>query len=156
MPDCGPASHGKIMTNPTIPYTVPEALESDLAEVHAYWRKLIRGQASDMPYWDDVKLSDLPALADRLMLVTAFAKPERFRFEMVGKEIAAQYGRDVNGRFADEVDVKAPLDFFRSQASVTVESGKPSYFRSAAYARLLLPLWGEGHVSMLLGAVVRL
>ncbi|MEX1153867.1 hypothetical protein [Parvibaculum sp.] len=144
------------MTNSAIPYALPPKLEPDLADVHAYWQRLIRGQASNMPYWDDVTFSDLPALADRLMLATAFAKPERFRFEIVGKEISAHYGREFNGRFADEVDVNPPLDFFRSQASVTVESGAPTYFRSNDYARLLLPLWGEGHISMVLGAVVRI
>ncbi|MDO8838621.1 MAG: hypothetical protein Q7V31_06790 [Parvibaculum sp.] len=139
-----------------VPFALPATLEPDLAAVHAYWRGLIRGEASDMPYWDDVKLSDLPALADRLTLATAFAKPERFRFEIVGKEISARYGKDFAGRFADEIDINAPLDFFRSQASVTVESGAPTYFRASDYARLLLPLWGDGHISMVLAAVVRL
>lgn len=138
------------------PYALPSTLDADLAEVHAYWRGLIRGKASDMPYWDDVKLSALPALADRLVLVAAFTKPERFRFEIVGKAISASYEAGLAGRFVDEVDVKPPLNFFRAQASATVESRAPTYYRAKDYTRLVLPLWGDGEISMLLGAVARL
>ncbi|MEQ8283038.1 MAG: hypothetical protein RIC04_01435 [Parvibaculum sp.] len=144
------------MSDPAFPFALPSALEGDLAQVHDHWRGLIRGKASDMPYWDDVDLSGLPALTGRLMLIAAMAKPERFRFEIVGKDIAGQYGHELAGRFADEVDIRPPLNFFRSQASVTVEAAAPSYFRAGGYARLLLPLWGEGRIGMLMGAVVRL
>lgn len=144
------------MSDPAFPFALPPALEGDLAQVHDHWRGLIRGKASDMPYWDDVDLSRLPALSGRMMLVAAMAKPERFRFEIVGKEIAAQYGHELAGRFADDVDIRPPLDFFRSQASLTVEAAAPSYFRANGYARLVLPLWGEGRIGMLMVAVARI
>ncbi|MDP1627400.1 hypothetical protein [Parvibaculum sp.] len=143
------------MTDFPTPYALPPTLEADLATVHAYWRGLIRGKASDMPYWDDVNLSALPALADRLMLVAAFTKPERFRFEIVGKDISASHNGGLAGRFVDEVDVKPPLDFFRAQASATVEGRAPTYYKAKDYARLVLPLWGEGEISMLLCAIAR-
>lgn len=141
------------MTNPSCPFPLPPSLSSDLGKVHGYWRNLIRGQASEMPYWDDVKLPDLAALEGRLMLVTAFAQPERFRFEIAGKEITTRYGQEFASRFADEIDINPPLDFFPAQASATVECRAPTYFAGGDYERLLLPLWGEGHVSMLLGVI---
>ncbi|PKP68399.1 MAG: hypothetical protein CVT83_05475 [Alphaproteobacteria bacterium HGW-Alphaproteobacteria-5] len=141
------------MTNPNCPFPLPQSLSSDLGKVHSYWQGLIRGQASEMPYWDDVKLADLPALEDRLMLVTAFAQPERFRFEIVGKEITARYGHEIASRFADDIDINPPLDFFRAQASATIECRAPTYCKAGKYERLLLPLWGEGHIGVLLGIV---
>ena len=41
------------------------------------------------------------------------------------------------------------------QSSATVEAAEPTYFHGG-FARLLLPLWGGGYVSMLLGTIVRL
>ncbi|HMM14379.1 MAG TPA: hypothetical protein PKA57_07085 [Parvibaculum sp.] len=141
------------MTHPASPYALPATIEADLAEVHTYWQSLIRGQASDMPYWDDVKLSALPRLEDRMMLIGVFEKPERFRFEIIGRRITEHYGKDVTGSFADEIASAAPLEYLRAQASATVESRAPTYVRHGAQARLLLPLWGNGRISMLLGAV---
>jgi hypothetical protein len=145
------------MTNPASApvsvYVLPPRLEADLARVHAYWNGLIRGQASNMPYWDDVKPADLPGLEGRLILATAFMRPERFRFDIVGDDVCARYGMALAGSFADEIDTHAPLHFFRSQASATVEGRAPTCYRTGDYGRLLLPLWGDGHVNMLLGAV---
>ena len=138
----------------TSPYALPAKLEADLEKARVYWHGLIRGQASDMPYWDDVKLSSLPDLVDRLTLIEVFDKPERFRFDIVGKEIAGKFGRDFAGSFADEIEPSTPLDFFRAQASATVEGRAPTYQRQGNVARLLLPMWGDGRISMLLGAFV--
>ncbi|GMV61161.1 MAG: hypothetical protein AMXMBFR74_03300 [Parvibaculum sp.] len=144
--------NARAMTKATLPYALPDKLESGLAETLAYWRGLIRGKASSMPYWDDVKLPEMASRAERVMLVAAFEKPERFRFEIVGSGIASRYGEELQGRFADEVDIRSPLEFFRSQASVTVEGRAPTLYAGGGYARLLLPLWGDGHISMLLCA----
>lgn len=139
------------------PFAVPSRLTPDLARVHAYWRGLLRG-AADMPFWDDANLSDLPDLADRLFLVDVFQGPERFRFGVVGKDIG---GEDLGGRFLDETTLKSPLEFLRSQCCATTESARPTCFRTQedspegarAYSRLLLPMWGDGRLSMILGCV---
>jgi hypothetical protein len=115
-----------------------------------------------MPFWDDVKLSSLPDLSDRLMLVDAFESPQRFRFNSVGEKIREFYGADLAGKFVDEIAPKMPLDFFTAQASVTIEAKLPSFFSSSAatgsqryrgYVRLLLPMWGNGHIEMMLGGI---
>ena len=142
------------MTKPATPFQLPKTLPSVLSDVYDYWDGLIRGKASDMPYWDDVNLSDMPSAAGHLMLMTAFAKPERVRFDIVGKKISSQYGHELTGSFADEIDPKAPLNFLVSQASATIEGQMPSYYQDGNSGRLVLPLWGDGHVSMLLGAIV--
>jgi hypothetical protein len=137
------------------PYAVPDRLSPHLERVMAYWKGLLRGGA-DMPFWDDAKLSDLPDLKPGLVLIDVFARPERFRMASVGDALT---GACSAGSFIDETDLKPPLDFLRSQASATVECAQPTFFARApgagapAYARLLLPMWGDGRIGMLLGAV---
>jgi hypothetical protein len=139
------------------PYALPPSLERDLARVHAFWDGLKRHDA-EMPFWDDVKISALGELAGRLMMIEASDKPVRFRiaFGLVGADIQQRYGHDLSGKFLDEIDIAAPLQFLQSQCSATAESRAPTYYRNAdsagSYARLLLPLWGEGRIGMLLVA----
>ena len=108
-----------------------------------------------MPFWDDVNISALPDFSDRL--IEASDKSVRFRcgFGVVGKEVTRQYGGDLAGKFLDEIDARHPLQFLISQCS--------AYYRHAwakggssrvhqEYSRLVLPMWGDGHIGMLLGA----
>ena len=65
-------------------------------------------------------------------------------------DVRTWYGGDLAGTFIDEIDIKGPLGFFLSQASATVEVLAPTCHQNG-FARLLLPLGGDGHVSALLG-----
>jgi hypothetical protein len=152
------------MKTPKRPYAVPRKLEPSLARVLAYWEELKRGEA-EMPFWDDLKISALPDLSGRLMLVEVADKPVRFRLGIIGEDIRTRYGGDLAGKFLDEIEVRSPLEYLNSQCSATVEDRVPTYYghdvvkassaRAAdAYSRLLLPMWGNGHIGMLLGAVV--
>jgi hypothetical protein len=138
------------------PCAVPHGLERDLARVHTFWDDLKRHEA-EMPFWDDVKISALPDLAGRLMMIEATDKPVRFRiaFGLVGADIKQHYGHDLSGKFLDEIDAAAPLQFLVSQCCATVESRAPTYYRNdgaEGYSRLVLPLWGDGRIGMLLVA----
>lgn len=147
----------------TVPYSVPSVLQADLTRVRAYWEGLKRGDAG-MPFWDDVKLSALPDLLKRLMLIDVFEKPLRFRFGTVGDELKERFGADLLGRFSDEIEIKSPFQYFNSQCNATVESRAPTYYQYEAikhgdshapqtFSRLILPMWGNGHIGMLLGAI---
>ena len=62
----------------------------------------------------------------------------------------------MRGRFIDELVLSGPLEFLRSQCSAAVEARAPTFYRhesKPAYARILLPMWGDGRIGMLLGAV---
>ncbi|HEY8003851.1 MAG TPA: hypothetical protein VIE16_06465 [Phenylobacterium sp.] len=135
------------------PYAVPTRLPPDLARVQAYWQGLLRGGAT-MPFADDLNITDLPDLAGRLVLIDVFGPQQRFRFAQVGQTLTKE---ELAGRFLDETELHRPLAFLQSQCDATVECAAPTYFRDDAvampYGRLLLPLWGEGRISMLLGAV---
>jgi hypothetical protein len=138
------------------PCAVPHGLERDLARVHTFWDDLKRHEA-EMPFWNDVKISALPDLAGRLMMIEATDKPVRFRiaFGLVGADIKQHYGHDLSGKFLDEIDAAAPLQFLVSQCCATVESRAPTYYRNdgaEGYSRLVLPLWGDGRIGMLLVA----
>ncbi|HYM31513.1 MAG TPA: hypothetical protein VEU47_09455 [Candidatus Cybelea sp.] len=98
------------------------------------------------------------------MLIDVFEKPERYRFSIVGRQINERYGTAIAGKFADEIEARNPIEYLRSQGSATVERGAPTYFQcisdadaetrgSHSYVRMLFPMWGEGHIGMLMGAI---
>lgn len=149
------------MTRATPPFALPAKLPSDLNRVWGYWKSLKRGE-NKIPFCDDLKLLSLPDLADRLMLIDDFERPQRFRFNSVGKRIQQSYGGDLVGKFADEIDPKNPLEFFIAQASAKIEANAPTFFTDTATSDsrrnvgdtcLLLPMWGNGRIDMMLGAV---
>lgn len=140
------------------PYALPARLPASLGQVCAYWSGLLRGGAR-MPFWDDVNLDDLADARGSVILIDAFERPRRFRLDSVGTELTR---KRISGRFLDEIEPEPPFDFLASQCCATVECGAPTFFpgvpehgRTAlgGYGRLLLPLWGDGRVSMLLGVV---
>ena len=130
------------------PFPLPAALNRDLAAVEALWRGLRRAQ-NVMPFADDLKPAALAEVTGRVLLLDAFEKPERFRFSLLGGDLLLPQDKALSGEFIDEVDLPGPLGFLRAQASATVEARAPTYHRG----RLLLPMWGDGRVSLLLGAV---
>ncbi len=145
------------MTVPANPFPLPAKLERDLARVLSFWEDLRRAE-SPMPFWDDLTPSALAPRAPHVVLIDVFAKPERFRFNHLADALTQHYGENLVHKFADEIDLRDPFDFLRSQASAAVEARAPTYYRSGAadapgYARLLLPMWGDGRIGMLLGAV---
>jgi len=140
-----------------VPFAVTKSLEPGLARVLDHWDALKRG-ANDIPFADDMKICSVPALAGELMLLHVYAKPERFRIDYLAEDIVGDGRGAAPGRFIDEITLGGPFDYLRAQASATVERGAPSLYRhdgEEPYARLLLPLWADGHIAMLLGAVER-
>lgn len=136
------------------PYLLPPTLETDLSQLLAYWNGLKRGGA-EMPFADDVDPMALPNPLP-LILIEVTAAPTRFRIAMVGQDVSSLWGDGLPGAFVDEISVRHPLHFLHSQASATIEGRAPTYYRHGEkpYARLLLPTWGDGRVSLLLGAFV--
>jgi hypothetical protein len=140
-------------------YPLPAHLEAALAELLAYWQGIQRGYRI-MPYWDDVDLVKLQDERRDLMLFDVRDDPARFRFSVVGDHVTGAYGKPLEGLFLDEIPPLAPLRDCLEQCAATVSESAPTYVRrlgdapdQAPYARLLLPLWGNGRIEMLLGAV---
>jgi hypothetical protein len=136
------------------PFELPDHIETRLQAVLAFWQGLKRGQ-NDMPFSDDLRLPDLLELPGRLFLLAVFAPPERFRIEFSN---AAMLGPAVTGKFLDELPSSTELAFLRAQGSVTLEAAAPTLLRLTessgdSFSRLLLPMWGNGQINMLLGAL---
>lgn len=145
------------MTAPANPFPLPAKLERDLGRVLSFWEDMRRADSS-MPFWDDLTPSALAPRAPHVVLIDVFAKPERFRFNHIADALTQQYGANLTHQFADDIDLRDSFAFLRSQASATVEARAPTYYRSGptgtpGYARVLLPMWGDGRITMLLGAV---
>lgn len=129
-----------------------DELSPKLARVEAYWRSLIRG-ANNMPFWDDFVPAALQDVSADALLLDVFDKPERLRFDsIVGAEIERRYGEAIGDRFTDDITPRAPFEYLNAQASAALESREPTLYRNTAYARLMLPMWGDGSISMLLCA----
>ena len=135
------------MTNP---FPLPDKLGPELQQTKSYWDSLKRADAT-MPFWDDVKLSALSGISDRVLLLDVYADPERFRVNTIGAQ--AGDGDALRGKFVDDATAGKALHRLREQASATVASRGPTVYRGEGYDRILLPMWGDGRIGMLLGAV---
>lgn len=144
------------------PFPLPQKLPKSLGIVLRYWRDLIRAE-NTMPFADDVNLSELSKLADNLVLADVFATPQRFRFNYLSEPMIKRLHSNISGKFADELELHSPLNFFLAQSSATVEAKTPTYYackssgrgmhRKQGYSRLLFPTWGDGRVQLLIGVV---
>jgi hypothetical protein len=148
------------MLGPANPFPLPDSLSGELARVHALWESLRRA-GNVVPFWDDLNPAALTHQAGRVLLIDVFDRPERFRFSLADPNLVPTQEAGLSGKFLDEVDLGESFAFLRAQASATVEARAPTYYRigsrglSPGFARLLLPMWGDGRISMLLGAVDR-
>ncbi len=145
----------------TQPFPLSRTMPPRLARLHRTWQRWIRAE-NTMPFTDDVDPAALKTLSANLFLIDVISAPPRFRFNKLGARIVGGLGSDVTGQFADEMEVRAPFDYFIAQASATVEAHAPTLYSSSAarkgsrsgYARIMLPAWGNGRVDLLLGAIV--
>lgn len=143
----------------TAAFSVPGELDEMLTQVLTYWNGLKRGNAQ-IPFADDVILGDIWKLSNKVVLVQVLQMPRRFRLDIVGRQLVRMYGEDLAGRLGDELPVRPPLDDFLAQCDATADARTPTFYRHApgmkghgGYGRILLPLWADGRVSALLGAV---
>lgn len=140
------------------PLAITGPLSARLGEVHDYWRRLLRGEAT-IPFTDDVDPNLFGGICPDIFLVGVFERPRRFRLDFARMPEAPQVERQYLGRFLDEFDAPTPLEFILAQAAAAAEGPSPTIYqhrprrRGRAYDRLLLPAWGEGRVSLLIGAV---
>jgi len=144
------------MTDSLEAYSLPPKIEPKLASIHDVWRALRRG-GNEVPFSDDFQLSLLGEAAADAILIDVFETPMRFRFGLAGRSVAARLGEEANGRFVDELESRGPVDHLEAQCAATIRSRAPTYFQhrssgAKAYARIVLPFWGNGRIDMLLVA----
>jgi hypothetical protein len=136
------------------PFHLPDRLDLNLQGIISLWRRLKRVE-NGMPFTDDLDLSALSSLPVKPFLLSVSATPERFRFEFLSEGLRTAA---VTGSFIDEMSPDNCFCYLRAQGSATIEAAEPTFLRLAdvsgqAFSRLLLPMWGNGQINMLLGAI---
>jgi len=128
-----------------------------------YW-KAIRGERS-CPALADLDPAKIPRLLPVLYLIDVLADPRRFRYRLIGTELAVFTGRDSTGRMVDEALYEpAVLDRVLSGMNHVADTGTALLSIGSSYwvarkewarvALLLLPLAADGRmVDMILGGI---
>jgi hypothetical protein len=136
------------------PFLLPDRLDGRLEALLSFWQSLRRAE-NGMPFSDDLGLPALSNLQGRHFLLSVFALPERFRFEFLSEGLKSAAAI---GKFIDEISPNTDFGYLRAQGSATIEAAAPTFLRLTevsghSFSRLLLPMWGNGQINMLLGAV---
>ena len=136
------------------PFPLPDYLGAGLQPVVSLWQGLKRGENA-IPFADDLGIDSLIKRPGNTFLLRVFQSPDRYRIEFLGDSL--QHSA-VAGSFLDEISPKADFSYLRAQSSATVEAVAPTLLRltplsGQSFLRIVLPLWRNGQVDMLLGAV---
>jgi hypothetical protein len=144
--------------------SLPPDCDQRLLKLHDYWRSIIpRGE--QLPGRQHFDPLDIPTLLPWVWLVDAYRNPLRFKYRLMGTEHARLSGRDVTGRWMDEVHPDlAALDVYPQwvavveRAEIGYRRGSPLFPTQDEYEgseRLLLPLARDGvEVDMVLAMTV--
>ncbi len=134
------------------PFPLPDHLNAGLQPVASLWQGLKRGE-NGMPFADDLGVQSISKLQGNPFLLGVLA--ERYRFEFLSDSLQ---GAAAIGSFLDEMSPNVNFSYLRAQSSATVEAAAPTFLRLTqfsgySFSRILLPLWGNGQVNLLLGAI---
>jgi hypothetical protein len=130
-------------------------------KLYEYWTDK-RG-ARFAPSRADIHPEEMTSILSHILLIDVVGSPPRFRYRLVGTAFIEAYGREITGRFVDEIDLDDQRDFILADYLGVVRTKEPSLShwrytkrdgRFVRYSRLLLPLSrDDSEIDMLLGAV---
>jgi hypothetical protein len=116
---------------------LPDDLQNPrLVRLYRHW-EAIRG-ARAMPSRAAFDPVDVPELLGNLILVEVLRQPLRFRYRLIGSRLTERVGRDMTGRFFDEVPEPLYRERLREWHGGTVAERAP---RGGVTARRLLQRW---------------
>lgn len=137
----------------------PNAAARAHEELFAYWAP--RRQGGRLPARRDLDPRDIKRLLPTVSLTDVVRPTLDFRIRLAGTGLYDVYGREITGRMLAEVYNSAAADYWRSELSALVESGRPAVgvhnlaWRGASHLSVLwlrLPLAANGvDVDMILG-----
>ena len=140
---------------------IREQLSPDLKRLYEYWSALCAGRP--MPAHKDIDVTQIPfGYLPDLMLIDVLHEPRRrYRYRLIGTNVATASGKDRTGRFFDDVSFFKMNPAVMDQYDTVVDTGQPLYslepftnFRNGTKYeadRLVLPLSGDGRrVDMLI------
>jgi hypothetical protein len=124
----------------------------------SYWRGKLAGRT--MPRRADVDPAEITGLLPYLQLVERVAG--RYRYRLTGTAVVAAYGRELTGKFVDEIIPPARRAVAEHHYNLVYDERRPLFVRNKytttkaidiVATRLILPLSEDGStVSMLLMA----
>jgi hypothetical protein len=119
-----------------------------------------KSMRTDMPCIDDFEVSLLDHEAARILVIDVLDQPLRLKIASAGSWIEDCYGESLQGRAADKIQAKAPLDDLWSQCVDAVRCRCPvlysNYRDGFGYERIALPLWGDSGVEKLAVVIAQL
>jgi len=129
----------------------PTIVNSDLQALYAYWD----GKRGDRfaPMRAEIDPTEIPHLLPIMAISQVLESPRRYVFRLVGTRLQAMLGRDLTGRWLDEVAYPDALEAARREFDYVVDAGEPlcSFWRGPwlgrehwSFERLLLPLSEDG------------
>jgi hypothetical protein len=146
------------VTQPGIVEELPEPSHKSLKALHAYW--LSKKGSRIAPPRSAIKPAEIASLLPTIALIDVIGEPPRFCFRLFGTGLAAAYGRDLTGKFLDEIDIDSIDTKILRQAENMVRNCRVRVARDRftkrdgrhiEYERISLPLSNDGStVNMIL------
>jgi hypothetical protein len=145
-----------------VDFTTLALRHEPLKKLLAYW--LEKKGDRRAPSRADIDPLDIVPLLPHVVMIDVERDPQRFRYRLVGTEIVRQLGRDLTGRYLDELEHNPRVAAIAAEYARVAAWGAPvcatwEYTREDGrhirYERLALPLSSDGEtVDMLFGGTV--
>jgi hypothetical protein len=139
-----------------------ELTAPELSLLFAYWDAKKAGRAA--PARADIAPEELRTILPNLFILDVVGEPPRFRYRLAGTAFVLEYGREVTGKFVDELDLAGHKEMILAEYLEVIRKWMPTLNcwsftkrdgRRVRFERLLLPLSKDGvRVDMILGGVV--
>ncbi len=133
-----------------------------LQQVYDYW---LRKRGTRLaPKREDMKPEDLKYVLPYIYILDVVGPPYRFRYRLAGTGFVEEYGGNVTGKFADEIDLDDVGNLILDEFAEVARDARPMAAkwdytkrdgRHLNYEHLILPLSSDGKkIDMLFGTAV--
>ena len=139
-----------------------QPVHPQLKKIFEYW--LSKKGEKLAPRREDIDPTEIQPLLPFVGLVDVLRDPLRFRYRLAGTAIVQSYGREVTGKYLDEIDLNGHQHAIIAEYKKVVEEKEASCAtweftrhdgRHLRYERLALPLSSDGKIiDMLFGGAV--
>ncbi len=133
--------------------------DPNLKKLYDYW--LRKRGARIAPKRADMNPEDLKYILSYMYILDVIGPPYRFRFRLAGTDLVREYGGEITGKFADEIDLDLVGNLILDEYASVARDGQPiathwhytkNDGRELEYEHLILPLSSDGKkIDMLFG-----
>jgi hypothetical protein len=134
----------------SLPEIPAEVVAEEIRQLYDYWKSRLAGRR--YPARRDIDPLDFRYLLGRIMLVDVLRDPMRFHIRLQGVELVKYFGRDLTGKFFDDIARPELRVFILQRAKELMEAGVPYFARrelikdkqSIRFEVAMLPLADDG------------